>query len=924
MLEQPVHRGAARLCRRLVEGAGRPRRAGRARRRAPEGVTGGGAPRRHRRRAAGPVRQRGGGRRDACRAATAGATLQLSASARTSPSGPGSRAAPSAAIASRDEAVPALAVRRSWPAPQTISQRLRPGQRDVEQPAVLVPDQRAARRSRRRRARAALPRPAPARPAGRRRGAGSAAGCGPPWRTAVSGRITIGASRPLAPCTVITRTWSAPSSLRRFTATSSRSIQSRKPVRLGASTALVGERLVEQRVDAVLGLGAEPGDELPPPVVADEDAGQQLEGPQVVGLRQQVVERARAPRASARAAAARSARPERSPGADARARRARARSRRRAGCAAAPRARGRRRGVAATRSAASRSLTASSPPIRSRSAPATGTRARFSARMIAWKRSPRRCTRIITSPARIARPSGSPGRARPARQPAGDLARDAPGEAPRPGRRGRGRRPAGPTGLSSGFSGFGRNGQSSTRPGLSGSIAWWAIARASPCPAGPPKTASTSARIGARRAERVEQVAALQLRADLGQHPVVVGAAWRRTRPGRRPGSCRSTASRRRRRRSCGAASRAPSPAKNSSEIASITRHCAGLVSCASSTRMWSRPPSSRQSTQAAVPGRVEQRLRRGRSGRRSRAGRAPRLRSPSQAASQARPKRLSAADLAKAALASRSGRAASTRRISASSSAHQPRMRGADRAGRELPDLGGERGLRAGAEQEHGFEQLEPGRRVALRRAPPRAARAAAPSLPGRGARSGTSRRSSASASGGSTSAASAATVTLGPGAERRGEARGVERRRRRRRGAGRSRGGARRGRRRACGGRGRRTRRAAPAASVVEHLLAQRPAPGGPRARANCGATPASSGKRRSSASQKAWMVWILQAARRLERAGEERAGAGEPIGRDRLAGLAELGAARRAASASSSIAQAPSVLNSRFCISAAAALV
>ena len=56
------------------------------------------------------------------------------------------------------------------------------------------------------------------------------------------------------------------------------------------------------------------------------------------------------------------------------------------------------------------------------------------------------------------------------------------------------------------------------------------------------------------------------------------------------------------------ATSRAPAPAKNSSDSASITCHCAGLVSCASSTRMWSRPPSSRQSTQAAVPGRGEQR----------------------------------------------------------------------------------------------------------------------------------------------------------------------------------------------------------------------------------------------------------------------------------------------------------------------------
>ena len=54
-------------------------------------------------------------------------------------------------------------------------------------------------------------------------------------------------------------------------------------------------------------------------------------------------------------------------------------------------------------------------------------------------------------------------------------------------------------------------------------------------------------------------------------------------------------------------ASRAPAPAKNSAEIASITRHCAGLVSCASSTRMWSRPPSSRQSTQAAIAGQLQQ-----------------------------------------------------------------------------------------------------------------------------------------------------------------------------------------------------------------------------------------------------------------------------------------------------------------------------
>ena len=56
------------------------------------------------------------------------------------------------------------------------------------------------------------------------------------WVTAVSGRMTIGASSPLAPCTVITRTWSAPSSLRRLTVTMSRSNQARKPASVGGST----------------------------------------------------------------------------------------------------------------------------------------------------------------------------------------------------------------------------------------------------------------------------------------------------------------------------------------------------------------------------------------------------------------------------------------------------------------------------------------------------------------------------------------------------------------------------------------------------------------------------------------------------------------------------------------------------------------
>ena len=63
----------------------------------------------------------------------------------------------------------------------------------------------------------------------------------------------------------------------------------------------------------------------------------------------------------------------------------------------------------------------------------------------------------------------------------------------------------------------------------------------------------------------------------------------------------------------------APAPAKNSSVRARMISHCSGAVSWASSTRMWSMPPSSLNSTQAASARRVSSR-RCGRSGRRSRA----------------------------------------------------------------------------------------------------------------------------------------------------------------------------------------------------------------------------------------------------------------------------------------------------------------
>ena len=94
----------------------------------------------------------------------------------------------------------------------------------------------------------------------------------------------MGASRPLAPCTVITRTWSAVSSVRRLTVDLGAVEPGEEAGEAGGLDALVGEGLVDEGVDAVLGLGAEAGGEAAAAVVADEDAGEELVGAEVVGL----------------------------------------------------------------------------------------------------------------------------------------------------------------------------------------------------------------------------------------------------------------------------------------------------------------------------------------------------------------------------------------------------------------------------------------------------------------------------------------------------------------------------------------------------------------------------------------------------------------------------------------------------------------
>ena len=85
---------------------------------------------------------------------------------------------------------------------------------------------------------------------------------GPAGGVVVSARITIGASSPLAPCTVITRTSSRVISMSRFTSVCAVRSQATKPCSDGVSRALVVEREIEEFAQRVVGLVAEPREEL--------------------------------------------------------------------------------------------------------------------------------------------------------------------------------------------------------------------------------------------------------------------------------------------------------------------------------------------------------------------------------------------------------------------------------------------------------------------------------------------------------------------------------------------------------------------------------------------------------------------------------------------------------------------------------------
>ena len=88
------------------------------------------------------------------------------------------------------------------------------------------------------------------------------------------------------------------------------------------------------------------------------------------------------------------------------------------------------------------------------------------------------------------------------------------------------------------------------------------------------------------------------------------------------------------------------------------------------------------------------------------------------------------------------------------------------------------------------------------------------------------------------------------------------------------------------------------------------------------NCGETPASSGNRRNRPAQNEWMVWIFSPPGvSIARANSRRACASLSASTAPSAPSSP-SSARKAASGS--IAQHPSRLNNRFCISLAAALV
>ena len=126
----------------------------------------------------------------------------------------------------------------------------------------------------------------------------------------------MGASSPLAPWTVITRIRSPSASSWRLTSTSAVAAPFEEAGERGHRLALVGQRLGEEGVEAVLGLGPEPREQPPAAVVAHEEPLDQLVGAQEVGDVAQVAQDR--PRLAGAASGASQRLPERLPRAGAR------------------------------------------------------------------------------------------------------------------------------------------------------------------------------------------------------------------------------------------------------------------------------------------------------------------------------------------------------------------------------------------------------------------------------------------------------------------------------------------------------------------------------------------------------------------------------------------------------------------------------
>ena len=99
----------------------------------------------------------------------------------------------------------------------------------------------------------------------------------------VSGRNTIGASRPFAPWTVMTRTSLWPGSMSRLISRCPLTQPAQKPLQRGRGAVVVGQCQVEELIEGIGGLGSQASQHPGPSAFAVEHRGIELERRQVFG-----------------------------------------------------------------------------------------------------------------------------------------------------------------------------------------------------------------------------------------------------------------------------------------------------------------------------------------------------------------------------------------------------------------------------------------------------------------------------------------------------------------------------------------------------------------------------------------------------------------------------------------------------------------